>query len=75
MAIRRARPSRPSRLRFPPWSTAPSQLHGAAALSPDTPLAQLAALTRVLRIADGPDEVHRRLVARAELRRHGSARW
>ena len=37
------------------------QTHGAMGLSQDTPLARMAAGARVLRIADGPDEVHLRL--------------
>jgi acyl-CoA dehydrogenase len=45
------------------------QLHGGAGVSDDTPLAALWAATRTLRIADGPDEVHLRDVARLELRR------
>jgi len=47
------------------------QVHGAAGVSDDTPLAALWAATRTLRIADGPDEVHLRDVARLELRRVG----
>ena len=43
------------------------QAHGAMGLSQDTPLARMAAGARTLRIADGPDEVHRRAVARHEL--------
>lgn len=45
------------------------QVHGGAGVSDDTPLAQMWAATRTLRIADGPDEVHLRDVARLELRR------
>jgi acyl-CoA dehydrogenase len=37
-------------------------------VSDDTPLARLYALHRAMRIFDGPDEVHLRSVARAELR-------
>lgn len=44
------------------------QVFGAMGLSPDTPLASLFAWGRALRIMDGPDEVHLRSVARAELR-------
>ncbi|HEX2253249.1 MAG TPA: acyl-CoA dehydrogenase family protein [Thermoanaerobaculia bacterium] len=47
------------------------QMHGGAGLSRDTPLAGIFALARVLRIADGPDEVHRGMVARLELAKHG----
>jgi acyl-CoA dehydrogenase len=43
------------------------QAHGAAGLSQDTPLAQLWANARTLRFADGPDEVHKRSLARREL--------
>ncbi|MFE0458501.1 acyl-CoA dehydrogenase family protein [Kitasatospora sp. NPDC058965] len=46
------------------------QAHGAAGVSQDTPLAQLWAGNRTLRLADGPDEVHRRSLARRELRRY-----
>ncbi|MDQ0242106.1 acyl-CoA dehydrogenase family protein [Arthrobacter bambusae] len=45
------------------------QVHGAAGVSEDTPLARMYALTRALRIADGPDEVHLRTIARQELNR------
>jgi acyl-CoA dehydrogenase len=44
------------------------QAHGGAGLSQDFPLASLYAQARLLQIADGPDEVHRRSVARRELR-------
>jgi len=44
------------------------QAHGGAGLSQDFPLAALYAQARLLRIADGPDEVHRISVARRELR-------
>jgi acyl-CoA dehydrogenase len=47
------------------------QAHGAAGVSDDTVLARLFAITRALRIADGPDEVHLRTVARRELARYG----
>ena len=43
------------------------QTHGAAGVSQDTPLARLWAGARSLRLADGPDEVHRRSLARREL--------
>lgn len=46
------------------------QMHGGAGLSEDFPLTALYAYVRVLRIADGPDEVHRGLIARLELRKH-----
>jgi acyl-CoA dehydrogenase len=47
------------------------QIHGAAGLSQDTPLAALYARLRTLRIADGPDEVHLRVIAKEELTRYG----
>jgi acyl-CoA dehydrogenase len=46
------------------------QMHGAAGVSQDTPLASMYASMRTLRLADGPDEVHRFVVARDELRRY-----
>ncbi len=46
------------------------QLHGAAGVSQDYPLAHLWASARTLRLADGPDEVHQRSLARRELQRH-----
>jgi acyl-CoA dehydrogenase len=45
------------------------QVFGAAGVSDDVPLAAMYAGARTLRIADGPDEVHLRSVARRELRR------
>ncbi len=44
------------------------QMHGAAGLSQDFPLAAMYAVARTLRLADGPDEVHRMVVARSVLR-------
>lgn len=44
------------------------QVHGAAGVSDDTPLARWYASLRALRIADGPDEVHLMAIARRELR-------
>ncbi|NHO79399.1 MULTISPECIES: acyl-CoA dehydrogenase family protein [unclassified Micromonospora] len=46
------------------------QAHGGAGVSQDTPLAELWAAARTLRLADGPDEVHRASLARRELRRY-----
>jgi acyl-CoA dehydrogenase len=46
------------------------QLHGAAGVSQVFPLAYLAATARTMRILDGPDEVHRRHIARIELKKH-----
>jgi acyl-CoA dehydrogenase len=45
------------------------QTHGAAGVSQDTPLAHMWASARSLRFADGPDEVHKRSLARRELRK------
>jgi alkylation response protein AidB-like acyl-CoA dehydrogenase len=42
------------------------QIHGGAGLTDDFPLAQLFGYARVLRLADGPDEVHRAVVAKLE---------
>jgi acyl-CoA dehydrogenase len=44
------------------------QMHGAHGLSQDFPLASMYMAARTLRLADGPDEVHRMVVARSELR-------
>jgi acyl-CoA dehydrogenase len=43
------------------------QVFGAMGLTPDTPLADLYTAGRALRLADGPDEVHLRSIARMEL--------
>jgi alkylation response protein AidB-like acyl-CoA dehydrogenase len=45
------------------------QMHGGAGLSDDVELTALLAYARVLRIADGPDEVHRKLIAKLEYQR------
>jgi alkylation response protein AidB-like acyl-CoA dehydrogenase len=45
------------------------QIHGGAGVAHDLPLAALFAQARCLRIADGPDEVHRAVIARAEVAR------
>jgi acyl-CoA dehydrogenase len=49
------------------------QAHGAAGVSGDTPLAEAWAQLRTLHLADGPDEVHLRSIAREELRAYSSA--
>jgi acyl-CoA dehydrogenase len=46
------------------------QVHGAAGVSQDFPLAHLWASARTLRFADGPDEVHKRSLARRELKKY-----
>ncbi len=47
------------------------QIHGATGISQWTPLAAMYAGARTLRFADGPDEVHRMVVARHELKKYG----
>jgi len=47
------------------------QAFGGAGVSGDTPLAELYAGVRTLRLADGPDEVHNRTIARLEYAKHG----
>jgi acyl-CoA dehydrogenase len=51
------------------------QLHGGAGLSNDLPLAGAWTAARSLRLADGPDEVHRGVIARLELARYGKGKW
>lgn len=46
------------------------QLHGGAGMSNDYPLAAAWAMARALRLADGPDEVHRGLIAKFELMKY-----
>jgi acyl-CoA dehydrogenase len=46
------------------------QMHGAAGVSEDFPLAEMFTSIRTLRIADGPDEVHRALIAKLELNKY-----
>jgi acyl-CoA dehydrogenase len=46
------------------------QAHGGGGVSNDFPLAYLYANSRTLRLADGPDEVHRQSIAKLELARH-----
>lgn len=48
------------------------QMHGGAGVSDDVPLTELFAAIRTLRIADGPDEVHRALIAKLELNKYKS---
>ena len=48
------------------------QAHGGAGVSDDFPLARMYAGLRTLRFADGPDEVHRRQLSRAELGKYAS---
>ncbi|MBP6732592.1 MAG: acyl-CoA dehydrogenase family protein [Chitinophagales bacterium] len=46
------------------------QMHGGKGMSNDTPLAAMFAYARILRLADGPDEVHRGVVAKLELMKY-----
>ncbi|WP_442876534.1 acyl-CoA dehydrogenase family protein [Endozoicomonas sp. GU-1] len=46
------------------------QMHGGGGLSDDFPLTRMLAMARVLRLADGPDEVHRGLIAKFELMKY-----
>jgi acyl-CoA dehydrogenase len=46
------------------------QVHGAAGVSDDFPLAELYVAARTLRIVDGPDEVHTMVIARRELQKY-----
>jgi acyl-CoA dehydrogenase len=46
------------------------QVHGAAGVSDDTPLAYMYAGARTIRFADGPDEVHRNQIAKMELEQY-----
>ncbi|HEX2316929.1 MAG TPA: acyl-CoA dehydrogenase family protein [Thermomonospora sp.] len=50
------------------------QMHGGAGLTDDFPLAAAWTMARAIRLADGPDEVHRGVVARLELAGYGMAR-
>jgi acyl-CoA dehydrogenase len=45
------------------------QVHGALGMSDDTPLASMWRFSRMLKVADGPDEVHKMVIARRELNR------
>ncbi len=50
------------------------QIHGGAGVSHDTQLSGFFAQARTLRLADGPDEVHKGLIARIELSKRGFSR-
>ena len=49
------------------------QVHGGGGVTDDFPLAKMYAHVRTLRLADGPDEVHKMPIARGELRRHSGS--
>jgi acyl-CoA dehydrogenase len=49
------------------------QIHGGGGVSQDFPLAMMWAHVRTLRLADGPDEVHKLTIARQEMRKHAPA--
>ena len=50
------------------------QIHGGAGVSHDTPLTMFFNQARSLRLADGPDEVHKGMIARLELMKYGVKR-
>ena len=52
------------------WRVLAIQAHGGAGVTEDFGLAEAYASGRVLRIVDGPDEVHRNQIAKLELRKH-----
>jgi acyl-CoA dehydrogenase len=51
------------------------QLHGGGGLCDDFPLGAAWTMARALRLADGPDEVHRGVIARLELAAYGKGKW
>ena len=50
------------------------QIHGGMGVCQDTMLPAFFAQARALRLADGPDEVHKTMIAKLELKRHGFSR-
>ncbi len=48
------------------------QMHGGAGVSQDFPLARMWTSVRTLRLADGPDAVHRRVISKSELKRYSN---
>jgi acyl-CoA dehydrogenase len=49
------------------------QVHGSLGMSDDTPLAWMWRFSRMLKVADGPDEVHKMVIARREINRWSKA--
>src|SRR5439155_9071676 len=49
------------------------QVHGSLGMSDDTPLAGMWRFSRMLKVADGPDEVHKMVIARREINRWSKA--
>lgn len=49
------------------------QVHGGGGVSQEFPLAEMYAMQRTLRLADGPDEVHKMVIARREIKRRLAA--
>lgn len=49
------------------------QTHGSLGMTDDTPLAMMWRFSRMLRLADGPDEVHKMVIARREVGRQVKA--
>ncbi|MEO6951163.1 MAG: acyl-CoA dehydrogenase family protein [Polyangia bacterium] len=50
------------------------QMHGGIGVSRDTPLSAFFSVARMLRLADGPDEVHLAMIAKLELKRHATGK-
>ncbi len=48
-----------------------TQIHRGRGVCQDTPLPAFFAQARALRLADGPDEVHKGMIAKLELKKHG----
>ena len=59
---------------FRPSARAAELTHGGGGMSSDFPLSGAWTAARAVRLADGPDEVHKGVVARVELGRYGASR-
>ena len=55
------------------WTNRSEQFVGGGGVSQDFPLAEMYAGQRTLRLADGPDEVHKMVIARREIKRRLAA--